>query len=217
MPSAAATCAKSNIVLIGMAGCGKSAVGRRLAAMLHRPFVDTDDLIVQSRGRPLQEIIDRLGPEGFRRIEEEVLLGINQRHHVIATGGSSIYSRPGMAHLRRFGRIVLLQADLAVLAARVGSAAGRGLVRRPEQSFADLYAERLPLYLEYAEYLYDCGDQDIEAVCRGVLGLLSVIVVQRTRSTRQAQVHTDQAAGNAGKIGGHQAEAVPSIQPSQLK
>lgn len=175
LTSAATGCARSNIVLIGMAGSGKSVVGRRLAELLHRPFVDTDELIIQAQGRPLQEIVDRLGPEGFRRIEEEILLQVNLRRHVIATGGSSIYSRAGMAHLAGIGRIVLLQVELAVLAARVGSAAGRGLVIRPEQSFADLYAERLPLYLEYAEYVYACGDQDVESVCRGLLALLGKI------------------------------------------
>ena len=166
---------KTNIILIGMAGCGKSAVGRRLAAMLHRPFIDTDDLIVQNQGHPLQDIIDRLGPQGFRQIEEKVLLAVKLRDHVIATGGSSIYSRAGMAHLREIGQIVLLQVELAALQERVGDAASRGLVKRPEQSFAELYAERQPLYLEHAEYVYACGTQDVESVCMGLRALLPMV------------------------------------------
>jgi shikimate kinase len=162
--------AHSNIVLIGMAGCGKSAVGLRLAGLLGRSFVDTDDLIVRDQGRPLQEIIDRLGPQGFCRIEEEILLSINLRDHVLATGGSSIYSRKGMEHLRGTGRTVLLHVELAVLLTRVDDAATRGLVKRPRQSFADLYAERLPLYLDRADYIYRCGEQDIMTVCRGLVG-----------------------------------------------
>lgn len=163
---------KSNIILIGMAGCGKSAVGRRLAGMLHLFFVDTDDLIVRAQGRPLQEIVDSQGTLGFRRIEEEVLLRVNLRNHVIATGGSTIYSTSGMAHLRSIGQIVLLQVDLAVLQARVNNAATRGLVKQPGQTFADLYQERLPLYLKNADYIYNCGEQDIESVCRGICALL---------------------------------------------
>jgi shikimate kinase len=163
---------KSNIILIGMAGCGKSAVGRRLAGMLHLAFVDTDDLIVRAQGRSLQEIVNSQGPLGFRRIEEEILLGTNLRGHVIATGGSTIYSTAGMAHLGSIGYIVLLQVELAVLQARVDNAPTRGLVKEPEQSFADLYQERLPLYLKYAEYIYDCGGQGIESVCRGLVSML---------------------------------------------
>ena len=163
---------KSNIILIGMAGSGKSAVGRRLAGMLRLPFVDTDDLIVLAQGRPLQEIFDSQGAAGFRRIEEDVLLAVNVRNHVIATGGSTIYSTTGMAHLRMIGHIVLLQVGLDVLQARVDNAATRGLVKRPEQSFADLYLERLPLYRQHAEYIYDCSGQGIESVCRGLVSLL---------------------------------------------
>lgn len=166
------TSGKSNIILIGMAGSGKSAIGRRLAEMLRLSFVDSDDLIVRAQGRPLQEIIDSLGMTGFRRIEEEILLGINLQDHVIATGGSTIYSTAGMAHLMEIGQIVLLQVDLAVLQARVDNVATRGLVKRPEQSFAELYLERLPFYRKYAEYIYECGEQDIETVCRGLVSLL---------------------------------------------
>ena len=168
----AMTSAKSNIILIGMAGSGKSAVGRRLAEMLHLSFIDTDELIIQSQERPLQEIIDSLGPIGFRRIEEEVLLGIKLRDHVIATGGSSVYSTAGMAHLRGIGHIVLLQVDLHILQARVDNVATRGLVKRPGQSFAELYLERIPFYRKNAEYIYDCGEQDVESVSRGLVSLL---------------------------------------------
>lgn len=166
------TSGKSNIILIGMAGSGKSAVGRRLAEMLRLSFVDSDDLIVRAQGRPLQEIIDSLGMTGFQRIEEDILLGINLQDHVIATGGSTIYSTAGMAHLRDIGHVVLLQVDLALLQARVDNGATRGLVKRPEQSFAELYLERLPFYRKYAEYIYECGEQNIDTVCRGLVSLL---------------------------------------------
>lgn len=174
---------KTNIILIGMAGSGKSAVGRRLAEMLHLAFVDTDDLIVKAQGSPLQVILDRLGPAGFRRIEEKILLALDVRGHVIATGGSTVYSAAGMAHLRNIGLVVLLQVELAILAARVGSAATRGLVRRPEQTFAQLYAERFPLYRKYADLVYDCADQDIESVCRGLIPLLPAITTTRPETS----------------------------------
>ena len=126
---------KSNIVLIGMAGSGKSSVGKMLARKMNKSFVDTDDLIVKAQNRPLQEIIDSEGPMGFRRIEEEVLLAVNVRNHVIATGGSSIYSRQGIDHLARYGVIIFLQTNLDVLRKRVGDTSERGLVKHAWTEF----------------------------------------------------------------------------------
>ena len=82
----------SNIVLIGMPGAGKSTVGIILAKMTSRDFIDTDILIQLSTGRSLQEIVDTEGPLALRKIEEEVILTLRGRHHVIATGGSAVYS-----------------------------------------------------------------------------------------------------------------------------
>ncbi|HER63037.1 MAG TPA: shikimate kinase, partial [Desulfobacteraceae bacterium] len=163
---------RSNIVLIGMAGCGKSTVGRKLAGMLDRPFVDTDDLIVLAQNRSLQDIMDTEGASGFRRIEEDVLLSINLQDHVIATGGSSIYSAAGMTHLRQNGLIILLETGPDVLLQRVGDAAQRGLVKRPGQKFEDLLAERRPLYARYADLTVDCSNMDQEGVCRKIISWL---------------------------------------------
>ena len=80
----------SNIVLIGMPGAGKSTVGVILAKLTSRAFVDTDLLIQTSQTRSLQDIVDHEGHLALRRIEEDVLLGLDCRNHVIATGGSLV-------------------------------------------------------------------------------------------------------------------------------
>ncbi len=165
---------KSNIILIGMAGCGKSSVGRLIARKLGRLFVDTDDLIVKSQGRTLQDIIDTEGPMGFRRIEEEVLLGVDLHDHVIATGGSSIYSTAGMVHLERIGIIVLLDAPLEVLKERVGDTSGRGLVKQPDQSFEELFLERKPLYDKYGSIRIKCSELDHDEVCQKIIEALQI-------------------------------------------
>lgn len=157
-----------------MAGSGKSSVGKFLAEKLDRPFVDTDDLIVESQKRPLQDIIDKEGPMGFRRIEEEVLVSVNLRDHVIATGGSSIYSAAGMDHIERIGVIVLLDARLEVLQARIGDTSGRGLVKRPDQSFEELFLERKPLYDRYDSIKIECSDIDHEEVCQEIIEALQI-------------------------------------------
>jgi shikimate kinase len=163
---------QSNIILIGMAGSGKSTVGRILAVMLNMSFVDTDELIVQARQQPLQDIVDAEGAMGFRRIEEEILLALNVKNHVIATGGSTIYSDPGMEHLAKIGLIVLLQVRLDVLKKRVGDTSGRGLVKQPGQSFEDLFGERGSLYARFAEITIESSDMDPEEVCEAVIGRL---------------------------------------------
>ena len=160
---------KSNIVLIGMAGCGKSSVGKLLAGKLNMSFVDTDELIVASQCRSLQQIMDSEGSEEFRRIEEEVLLNVNVRNHVIATGGSSIYSSKGIEHLKESGVIILLQTDLEVLKKRVGDTSGRGLVMSTEQSFEDLYEERRLLYECSSEIIIECSSLSLEEVCDTII------------------------------------------------
>ena len=89
----------SNIVLIGMPGSGKSTVGIILAKMLGKDFVDTDLLIQLAEHRTLQDIVDSDGHMELRRIEEEVLVGIDLTDHVIATGGSAAYSHRASTHL----------------------------------------------------------------------------------------------------------------------
>ena len=135
----------SNLVLIGMPGSGKSTVGVILAKRAGRDFVDTDVLIQTARQRTLQDIVDTDGYLVLRKIEEEVLLDLTVRNHVIATGGSAVYSDRAMQHLKADGLVIFLDADLDTLAARVRDFSTRGLAKKPYQSFADLFAERFPL------------------------------------------------------------------------
>jgi len=163
----------SNIVLIGMPGSGKSTVGVILAKLTGRAFLDTDLLIRSAAGKPLQEIIDNEGYLALRRIEEEVLLGITCRGHVIATGGSAAYSRKAMVHLKSDGVVVFLDADVATLESRVRDFARRGLAKRADQTFADLFAERLPLYRAYADITVSCAGLSHEEVCASIMDRLA--------------------------------------------
>jgi shikimate kinase len=148
---------RSNVVLIGMPGSGKSTVGVILAKRTRRDFVDTDVMIQTLQKRTLQNIVDREGPMVLRRIEEKVLLGLSLRNHVIATGGSAVYSSRAMNHLRSGGIVVFLEADLPTLRARLQDFGTRGLAKRPGQGLVELYEERLPLYRKHAEITVECG------------------------------------------------------------
>ncbi len=160
---------KTNLVLIGMAGAGKSTIGPNLARMLSYGFVDVDDLIEADQQLPLQELVDRYGASWFRLLEEKILLSLDRSRHVIATGGSAVYSEAGMRHLRRDGLIVFLDVPLAVLEARVGDVETRGLAREKGQSFGQLFAERQPLYLHYADIRIECAGMSIEEICEAII------------------------------------------------
>jgi shikimate kinase len=156
---------KSNIVLIGMPGSGKSTVGIILAKMTSKNFIDTDILIQLREGRSLQDIVDIDGYMALRRVEEEVLLSVNCRNHVIATGGSAAYSHIAMSHLENDGTVVFLHATMNTLKSRIKDYETRGLVKKPDQSFADLFDERLVLYLHHADITIKSDGMTQEDVC----------------------------------------------------
>lgn len=160
---------RDNVVLIGMPGAGKSTVGVLLAKRLTKNFVDTDVIIQSSEGRTLQDIVDHDGYLALRTIEERELLALDLCNHVIATGGSAAYSVRAMNALRRQGIIVYLKVDYPTLARRVTNLGSRGIAKAADQTFADVFAERIPLYEQHAEVVIDCDhldqEQVVEAIC----------------------------------------------------
>ncbi|HUI68752.1 MAG TPA: shikimate kinase [Nitrospirota bacterium] len=159
----------SNIVLIGMPGSGKSTVGIILAKLTGRDFVDTDVLIQTQQGRALQDIVDRDGYVALRAIEGKILLALDCRNHVIATGGSAVYCHAAMTHLKSGGIVVFLDVDLQTLEKRVHDYETRGLAKRPDQSVTDLFAERSALYRQYADVTIDCVGLSHEEVCAKIV------------------------------------------------
>lgn len=160
---------KTNIILIGMPGSGKSTIGVILAKSLAMEFIDTDILIQMDQQKTLQEIIDGQGHMALRRIEENVLLKINYSNHIVATGGSAPYSHPAMNHLGRDGVIIFLHADLPTLKSRIHNYETRGLAKRPDQSFQDLFDERSILYKKYADITVKTSSHTQDQVCDEII------------------------------------------------
>ena len=142
---------KTNIVLIGMPGVGKSTVGVILAKIMGLRFIDSDLSIQEREGRLLKDIIEEEGVDRFIEIEGEVLSSLNAERSVIATGGSAIYSGAAMEKLKETSTVVYLKLSLDSLKDRLHDIKGRGVVLRDGQTLDDLYKERVPLYERYAD------------------------------------------------------------------
>jgi shikimate kinase len=163
-----------NIILIGMPGVGKSTVGVLLAKLTSREFIDTDVMIQAREGRRLQEILDREGKEAFCRIEEKHLLSLDCRHHVVATGGSVVYSDPAMQYLKRSGVVVYMTLPLPLLEQRLTNLDIRGVVREAHQTIPALFEEREPLYRKYADVTVDCTGLNHEQAAIAIVASLNV-------------------------------------------
>ena len=162
-----------NIALIGMPGAGKSTVGVLLAKQCALAFTDTDLLIQTGEGRRLEEIIRRIGIEGFCDLEALYLAGLTETSGVIATGGSVVYRPAGMARLKALGPVIYLNVPPPVLAERLGDLDQRGVIRGPGQDIGDLHRERDPLYRRYADHVLDCGDAVPDRVVEQILDRLA--------------------------------------------
>ncbi len=142
---------KDNIVLIGMPSCGKSTIGVVLAKAMGYRFVDSDLVIQERTGKLLSEIIEEEGLAAFNQIENDVNASLEYNKTVIATGGSVIYGKDAMEHLRSIGTIVYIELPLYILQERIGDLNARGVSIKEGQTFEKLYAERKPLYEKYAD------------------------------------------------------------------
>ncbi|MCC6094148.1 MAG: shikimate kinase [Eubacterium sp.] len=153
---------KSNVVLIGMPGVGKSTVGVILAKELGYQFLDSDLLIQKQEKRLLREILEQDGVDGFLRIENQVNADIQAERSVIATGGSVVYGTEAMQHLKEISTVVYLKLPYHDLTQRLGNLHNRGVVLREGQTLKDLYLERSVLYEKYADIIVDESGKDIE-------------------------------------------------------
>ena len=162
----------SNIVLIGMPGCGKSTVGVILAKTLGIGFVDTDLIIQQREKCLLQELIDNHGIEKFLDCECEAIKTLDCDNCVIATGGSVVFREESMQHLKENGKIFFLNVSLSEIKSRLDNINTRGVAATKNKSIDDIYNERSPLYLKYADYVLDLKNSNVEQTVEKICNLI---------------------------------------------
>jgi shikimate kinase len=168
-----------NLVLIGYRATGKTSVGTRLAAILGRPFVDLDQVLVQEAGRSIDAIVAQEGWDGFRRREKALVA--RYRHtagQVLATGGGVILDPDNVAALRENGILIWLTADPAVIQARLALDRPQD-ANRPSLTGEDTIREvaavleaRLPFYQAAAEIIVDTTQRDLQQVVDLVLAAI---------------------------------------------
>ncbi len=155
---------KSNVVLIGMPGAGKSTVGVVLAKRMGYRFVDSDLVIQEKYGKLLHELIEEHGVQGFWKIENDVNASLSVTNSVIATGGSVVYEKEAMTQLSKRGMVVYLKLPYEEVEERLGDLNARGVTLLPGQTLWDLYEERTPLYEKYAELTIECSGKSLRDI-----------------------------------------------------
>lgn len=163
-----------NVVLIGMPAAGKSTVGVVLAKRLGFRFVDSDLVIQEHTGMLLHQIMEEKGMDGFLKVENDVNASLCADRSVIATGGSVIYGREAMEHLKGMGTVVYLKLGLESIKERLGDLRERGVAVRDGQSLGDLYRERIPYYEKYADITVDCEDKRIRDIVAEIAGVTEI-------------------------------------------
>jgi shikimate kinase len=146
---AKAALGKRNLVLVGLMGAGKSAIGRIVAQQLGLPFIDTDTEIERVSRMTISELFAAYGEEEFRALETRVIKRLlRSGPRVVSTGGGAFINEKTRKQIERGGLSVWLNADLDVLWERVNKRDHRPLLKteNPKQTLKDLMDKRYPIY-----------------------------------------------------------------------
>lgn len=159
-----------HIVLVGLMGSGKTTIGRRLARRLDRPFLDTDEMVVEDTGRSVRDIFESEGEETFRVHESRALARALDRPEssVIAGAGGVVLAASNRDLLKRGHRVIWLRPPIDTLAARVDRRERTPTGHRPlldldpVGALADMERTRAPFYAEVATEIVDVQSQSID-------------------------------------------------------
>lgn len=139
----------NNLILIGFKSAGKTTLGKKIAEQLHRPFIDTDDLL----GGAPRDLFDRLGEKAFRELESTKIASLKEvTGHVIATGGGTILNPTNRDFLSHLGTVVFLNTPKHIIASRL-------------PRFLSKYEARLGIYTSMAHHVVT-GEEQLWEVIR---------------------------------------------------
>ena len=168
---------KQNIALIGMAGAGKSMVGKKLAFKLKYIFLDLDDLLEIKYKKNLDQIIKDIGEEKFIDLEEKYLIDLlkhGPQNTVFSPGGSIILSEKAMKELKKRALIIFINTPYSLIKSRTFHEKTRGAVigMKERGGLRKVYNYRLPLYKKYSDMKISTGHLSEEEVVDKIIKLL---------------------------------------------
>lgn len=175
-----------SIVLVGLMGAGKSAIGRRLAARLGLKFVDADAEIEKAAGCSIADIFEVHGEPAFREGERRVVARLlKEPPHVLATGGGAFMDAETRARIRERGISVWLRADIELLLARVSRRDDRPLLKQGDKReiLSQLIAQRHPVYAE-ADIVVDSEDVPHDRMVDKIIAALNAHLRSRAPQVR---------------------------------
>ena len=156
-----------------MPGAGKSTIGVEIADTLSCGWIDTDQLIEQKIKMKLNQYIKQHGVKKFKKLEESVLLELNCVGRVISTGGSVIYSKKGMAHLKKLGMLVYLDVEYKTIEQRIMQNPDRGIANGDGSlDLRELYNKRIIKYQEYADKTVDANNKSVPDLVWEIIELI---------------------------------------------
>ena len=166
---------RTNVILVGPMGAGKSTIGRQLAQLLDFEFIDSDHEIEARTGADIPWIFDVEGEEGFRRREESVIDELTQRQGIVlATGGGVVTREPNRRAISSRGVVVYLKTSIEQQLARTAKDRKRPLLQHaePRKVLTELMKVREPLYLEVADHVVDTDLSNIREVAGQIAELI---------------------------------------------
>lgn len=166
---------RSNVILIGFMGTGKTAIGKRLAQALGKQFIDTDKEIEKVTGMTISQIFNRHGEVRFRSEEKlAVKKACSANNAVIATGGGAVIDDDNIEKMKACGRIICLTARPEVIQARIKRKDNRPLLQRDKsiERITELLSDREVHYRKCAEGFFDTSDEEHEQVVDRILSFL---------------------------------------------
>lgn len=156
-----------NIFLVGLMGSGKTSVGKVLARMLDKVFVDSDHEIERATGVRIPVIFEIEGESKFRERERKMIAELVARDNVVlATGGGAILAAENREALKTNGTVIYLRAPVKSLLRRTQRDRNRPLlqVADPAVTLQELYVARDPLYRDTADLIFDTNNQSVRAL-----------------------------------------------------